>query len=719
MSNLNFLNQGQYEAVINTEGAVRIVAGPGSGKTNVTVCRVGYLVNDCGIDPSNILCITFTRKAAYELKDRLKKVIGEKASFVSIYTYHALCLKILQDDGEKILLPKKFQVMSEDDRRAVLKEIFKKLDDSVDREDIEYYLRGIEKVKRKNDYVVNMCSTENCRILEAAETDDDIIIEEFLQYQKKSFSLDFNDLLNFTIYLFEQRPGVLAKWQKKFNYILVDETQDTTFKEMKFIDMLAGLYGNLFVVGDPDQNIYEWRGSDVNVLVNFDKSHQPTKTIILNQNYRSTPQILHCANSLIDKNILRLKKDMFAENADGEPVIHYHMKNEYEEADKIAEIIKEIREKTNCSLSDFAILFRSSSLARVIETKLTKHGIPYEIVGGTKFFNRVVVRDIMAYLRLIVFDDDISFKCIISKPSRKFGERKLQRLLDLQTDKSLFNTLAENLDDPVFKNSKARDFVSLIIRVRKELNEHSLFECVNSILTESGYEEYIRKSGDTEDTDVLAEFKRIVCEYETANEGDVTFEEFINHIALQSADNGERSADAVKLMTIHTSKGQEFENVFVIGLSEKIFPSARTLEERKENGLEEERRLCYVAITRAKKRLFLFDSEGFGENFEKNKLPSRFLKDIGEENYTRIGKISEFLQWEADRYIRTHCGGEDSDNGFCEGDIVYHKQFGKGRVSEVNIQQGNCVVFFEKVCNVRMVTFEHLSKINNYKKNLY
>ena len=588
MSNLNFLNQGQYEAVINTEGAVRIVAGPGSGKTNVTVCRVGYLVNDCGIDPSNILCITFTRKAAYELKDRLKKVIGEKASFVSIYTYHALCLKILQDDGEKILLPKKFQVMSEDDRRAVLKEIFKKLDDSVDREDIEYYLRGIEKVKRKNDYVVNMCSTENCRILEAAETDDDIIIEEFLQYQKKSFSLDFNDLLNFTIYLFEQRPGVLVKWQKKFNYILVDETQDTTFKEMKFIDMLAGLYGNLFVVGDPDQNIYEWRGSDVNVLVNFDKSHQPTKTIILNKNYRSTPQILHCANSLIDKNILRLKKDMFAENADGEPVIHYHMKNEYEEADKIAEIIKEIREKTNCSLSDFAILFRSSSLARVIETKLTKHGIPYEIVGGTKFFNRVVVRDIMAYLRLIVFDDDISFKRIISKPSRKFGERKLQRLLDLQTDKSLFNTLAENLDDPVFKNSKARDFVSLIIRVRKELNEHSLFECVNSILTESGYEEYIRKSGDTEDTDVLAEFKRIVCEYETANEGDVTFEEFINHIALQSADNGERSADAVKLMTIHTSKGQEFENVFVIGLSEKIFPSARTLEERKENGLEEE-----------------------------------------------------------------------------------------------------------------------------------
>ena len=188
---------------------------------------------------------------------------------------------------------------------------------------------------------------------------------------------------------------------------------------------------------------------------------------------------------------------------------------------------------------------------------------------------------------------------------------------------------------------------------------------------------------------------------------------------MQSADNGERSADAVKLMTIHTSKGQEFENVFVIGLSEKIFPSARTLEERKENGLEEERRLCYVAITRAKKRLFLFDSEGFGENFEKNKLPSRFLKDIGEENYTRIGKISEFLQWEADRYIRTHCGGEDSDNGFCEGDIVYHKQFGKGRVSEVNIQQGNCVVFFEKVCNVRMVTFEHLSKINNYKKNLY
>lgn len=712
MTNLNFLNPNQLEAVMTTEGPVRILAGPGSGKTKTIAERATYLVNECGIAPSTILIVTFTNNAAKEIKRRLEKLIGFKSTFIMIYTYHGFGVKALKEDIEKFFFSVDFQILDLNGQKSILADIYQKHGLKLDYASFEFFLHEIAKIKRSRTYVAGMWNTENVQILDEIAGFDDEIIEEYLQRQKQLSALDFNDLLYFTIELFIRHPKVLAKWQNKINYIMVDEVQDTTKPEMQLINMLAKGHNNLFVVGDPDQNIFEWRGSDVNLFVNFDRTHENTKTITLDQNYRSTPQILNCANTLISKNCLRLNKTMFTLNPDGDPVVHYHLTNEQEEAEKIVSLIKEITEKHGDRLSDFAVLYRSSSLSRVIEKALVKHGIPYEIIGDVKFYERAVVRDVLAYLRLIVFDEDASFKRIISKPRRRFGDAKMEHLVKLQSGKSLYQTLKENIDAPKFKNTKAKEFVAMVENVRAKLEDISVYECVEMVLSKSGYETYIRELGDEEGLETFSEFKRIVYEYETSNEGDVTLRDLLNHIALQSADNGEEAVDKVKLMTIHTSKGKEFPNVFVPGFSERIFPSSRTLEEREESGLEEERRLCYVALTRAMKRLYLFDSECYGEGSEKCKLPSRFLKDIGEENYTRIGNISKSLQWEADMYIRSHCGRQISDKVFNTGDTVKHPAFGTGEIIYSDNAQGKYEVYFNSIRDSRVITAEFLSQYN-------
>ena len=710
MSKFENLNPNQLEAVMCTEGPVRLDAGPGSGKTNVVIHRTAFLINVCGIDPSNILIVTFTKNAAQEIKQRLEKLIGYKSSFVMVYTYHGFGVEVLKEDIDKFFLDKKFQIIDRNKQNDILAEIYKKHDLKLDYASFEYISKEIAKIKKDREYIYGIMNTENEPILDEYDGFDKEVIEEYLQYQKQHSALDFNDLLHFTIELFHQHPEVLEKWQKRINYIMVDEVQDTTNPEMYLIDMLAKGHGNLFVVGDPDQNIFEWRGSNVNLFIEFDKNHKNTKSITLDQNYRSTPQIINCANSLISKNSFRLDKTIFTLNPDGESVVHYHLTNEQEEAEKIASLIKEIKEKHGDRLSDFAILYRSSSLSRVIEKVFVKHGIPYEIVGSVKFYERQVVRDILAYLHLLAFDDDTSFKRIISKPARRFGEAKIEHLAKLQSDKSLYQTLKENINDPVFKSSKANEFIDVIERARILLETMSVYECVETLLSESGYEAYIRERGSEEDLEILYEFKRIVYEYEVNNEGDVTLEDLLNNIALQSADNGEEAPDKVKLMTIHTSKGKEFPNVFVLGFSERVFPSSKTLEERKNRGLEEERRLCYVALTRAMKRLFIFDSECYGDSNEKCKLPSRFLNEIGIENYTRIGTISRELQWRADDYIRSHCGETFFKETFRIGDIVKHPIFGVGEIVIADNFQRKYEVFFEKIKDSRVITAEFLSQ---------
>ena len=391
-------------------------------------------------------------------------------------------------------------------------------------------------------------------------------------------------------------------------------------------------------------------------------------------------------------------------------VYHYHEKNEYAEADRIIANIHQIRKETGCNYADFAVLYRSGFLSRVIEKKFTENGVPYEIFGGVKFYQRMEIQDVMAYLRLVAFDDDISFKRIVNKPRRKFGRIKLQRLLALQKDGiSLFQTLQDNLDDPTFKGSGAQVFVAVINEVRQLHQTIPLSECVERICTDSGYEKYIRELGDMERFENLSEFKRIASEYENNFGEQVSLKEFINQISLQSEDDGEEACDMVKLMTIHAAKGLEFPYVFIIGFSEGIFPSAKTIEERKKMGLEEERRLCYVAITRAEKRLFLLDSEGYTQN-GKQKLPSRFLKEIGEENYIRVGTISKELQYNADRYAAQLYDEPIVTPPKTAGARVTHPAFGEGEILGFGRNNNSYRVKFDKLSSEREISVDFFNR---------
>lgn len=376
MEFLKTLNSKQFEAVNATEGYVRVIAGAGSGKTKLLVSRYAYLVLDYGIDSSNILCVTFTNKAAAEMKKRIRDIIGGEHDTTLICTYHGFCARLLRENPEKLFLNKGFQIIDTSQQKAILEEIYQKYELKLDHASFENILKLIALEKKDSSYVPSMCNPAPCQILPTVETINQKIIEDFLQRQKAIYALDFHDLLNFAIYLLEKDEEIREKWQSRLNYIMVDEFQDSSSKEMKLIDILSDSYKNLMIVGDPDQNIYEWRGSDVKLLVDFDKDHAGCQTIFLNQNYRSTPQILQCANFLIDKNEMRLKKDLFTLAANGTEVYHYHSKSDSEETDIISDTIKKLVKSQKYKYSDIAILYRSSFLSRIVEKSLLKVEYP-------------------------------------------------------------------------------------------------------------------------------------------------------------------------------------------------------------------------------------------------------------------------------------------------------------------------------------------------------
>lgn len=715
MDYLAGLNVNQRQAVEFTEGYLRVIAGAGSGKTKLLVSRYAHLVKAYGIDSANILCVTFTNKAAGEMRRRINNLIGEEYDTSLICTYHGFCVKVLREDIDKLFYPKEFQVLDNVQQKGIIQEIYKKLELKLDYASFEHIMKIINGIKTDEWYVPRMSSTEKCQILNKIETFEDKIVEAYLQIQKRMFALDFSDLINFTLYLFGKFPEIKAKWQDKLNYIQVDEFQDSSRREMKLVDILCEKYGNLMIVGDPDQNIYQWRGSDVKLLVDFDKNHVPTHTIFLNQNYRSTSQILTCANKLIKKNGTRVEKELFTENTDTTPVIHFHMKNEYEEANNIVEQITKIRKETGCGYSSFAILYRSGVLSRVLENKLSENGIPYEIFGGLRFFQRMEVQDVLSYLRVIAYDDDLSFKRVINVPRRRFGRTKLVHLTEVQKDgESLYTTLKNNLNDPIFRQSDAGKFVDFIENMRKRYKSMDISEIIGETCSGSGYEKYISELGDMERFENLSEFKRISCEFEKNFGEDISLEEFLNQISLQISDEEDEDKEMVKLMTIHAAKGLEFPYVFVIGCSEGIFPSSKTIEERKIEGLEEERRLCYVAITRAEKQLFLSDSEGYTSS-GRAKMPSRFLSEIGEENYIRVGKISEELLHKVNEE-KTKNNQEIDSTKYKVGDVVEHPIFGKGVIREVDESRRSLKIQFAGVKRERNIAMNFFERKNEPEK---
>lgn len=698
---LKDLNERQKEAALETEGYVRVIAGAGSGKTKLLVSRYVYLVQEYGIDAGNILCVTFTNKAAAEMKRRIRRLIGDGNDVSLICTYHGFCHRLLRENPEKLFLSKQFQIIDTRQQKNIMDDIYQKHELKLNHATFEAMLKKIGWAKRDMEYVKRICNPGPGQILREIRDQDDLLVEEFLQRQKATCSLDFHDLISFALFLLENSSEIREKWQRRLNYIMVDEFQDSTAVEMRLVEVLSGMYRNLMIVGDPDQNIYEWRGSDVNLLVNFDKEHDPTKTIIMGQNYRSTPQILQCANTLIEKNKLRLKKDLFTDNPGGAPVVHYHSKDESEEMDHVIANIRQLREREGLKYSDFAIIYRASFLSRMAEKKLVEKNIPYEIYGGVRFYQRAEILDVLAYLKLIAYEDDESFRRVVNMPRRRFGRVKMNILEELRrqgdSTASLFSTLSGNLENREFSGSDVGDFVRFMESIRGRYKAMRISEIVNTLTETSGYEQYMRELGDEERLSNLVEFKRIANEFEREFGEDISLEEFLSQIALQSGEDSGESKDAVRLMTIHSSKGLEFPVVFILGFTEGVFPSAKTMGDRKELGLEEERRLCYVAITRAEKYLFLMESEGTSESGAR-KMVSRFLEDIGEQNYVRIGRISEDLRQASKKYAAKLDWDMQLETAGSRkvGDMVEHHIFGPGVIEAIDEKRGSYSIRFDR-----------------------
>lgn len=706
------LNEQQIEAVTATEGYVRIIAGAGSGKTKTLTHRYAYLVKAAGIHPGNILCVTFTNKAAGEMKRRVRAIVGDGYDTSLITTYHGFCVRVLREDIGRLFYPQSFPILDEADQKKILEEIYAELGIKLDRASFEKLLDSIHYFKSHETYVGmfvsgSFGSPQNDESLERR------VIRMYMEKQKKIFGLDFDDLISFTFDIFERYPEVLKKWQERLHYVQVDEFQDSSARELRLIKMLSDLHRNLFVVGDPDQNIYEWRGAAMEHLVRFDETFPGTNTILLNQNYRSTANILRAANTLIDHNKNRIKKSLFTTGEQGADVVHMHATSEGNEGRYIAEEIRRLVLRDSFAYRDIAVLYRSGFLSRFVEQALSAAAIPYELYGGLRFYERMEVRDALAYLKLVAYNDNVSLERIINTPRRSFGKKKLSLLKELAERDGLtyYETLVRYVSLPEFARSSVGDLVSLIEELRKSYETMPLSDIVETVLTRSGYESYIRENGSMERLDNLAEFKRTAVEAEQSFGEFYSLEEFLSQVALQSKnDESEENNDRVKLMTIHASKGLEFPVCFVCGFSEGIFPSGRTIEERKDAGLEEERRLCFVALTRAMRRLYLTDSEGTaaeGSSSPRQKRPSRFLFEIGEQNYVRIGTIPKELADEAAKRLSEDTEPAPQDGTLPIGSVIEHPVFGRGTIRDIDRDRHVYSILFEKSNSVKPVSMDY------------
>ena len=686
------LNESQMEAVTATEGYIRVIAGAGTGKTKALTHRYAYIVNELGISPSNILCITFTNKAANEMKKRIKAMLGEEFDTSFVATLHSFCTRILREEITKLFYPDNFIVLDNIDQKNILEEIYEEMGIKMDTASFKFMIDQIKFYKNQITYVEYLADPNFDYSTLKPQSKTDAIIFRYIQKQRKYFGLDFFDLINFTIHLFRKYPDVLLKWQKKLCYIMVDEFQDITVKEFKLIRRLSEYNRNLFVVGDPDQNIYEWRGANMSVIVDFEawlnnecfenQLGLTARDIILNRNYRSASPIISVANSLIEKNRNRVKKELYT-NAPGSKVQYLHAKNDKEE---IKYICSQIRKHIEAGgkYADFAVLYRSTYVSRFVEQGFLAENIPYVVYGGVGFYERTEIKDVLSYMRLVDnTGDDLSFKRIINVPRRKIGKIKLKTLAEYaeRNNTSLYDALKANCESDTFKGCKAKEFVATIEKLREKAEELSVSELLQHIIKDTGYELYIRESGDIDRLDNVTELLRSIVAQETEFGEHLSLSAFLQNLTLLRDSDVEDASDRVKIMTIHTSKGLEFDNVFLVGLTEGSFPSARSLEERKNEALEEERRLCFVAVTRAKKRLYLTESEGFGvKGF--SKVPSRFLFDIDKSLLEQIGVIPDGIKAE---YMMIARKFDKTDTEVYKvGDQVRHKIFGEGIIEEVD-----------------------------------
>lgn len=708
------LNEAQLEAVTTTEGYVRVIAGAGSGKTRALTSRYAYIVETIGINPSNILCVTFTNKAAKEMRNRVKKLIHGNFDLSYISTYHGFCVKVLREDINKLKYPKNFVIMDVEDQKIVLRSIYREMNLSAKDFTFKQILRYISKQKNQLEYLEYILESKKKNPKNPIEK----IFIRYLEKQQRNFALDFDDLINFTLYIFNKFPDVLEKWQKRLHYIQVDETQDSSVKQFTLVEMLSNIHKNLFVVGDPDQTIYEWRGAKPEILVDFDKIFPDSKTILMNQNYRSTPNILNLGNHIIKNNKIRVDKDMFTQNTTGVDVVHFHAKNELDEGIWIAKEIKTLVSKKKISFSDFAILYRANFLSRRIEQAFIKEDIPYIIYGGIRFFERKEIKDILSYLRIIEIGDNISFLRVINTPRRGLGKVFIENLTRIAENEntSYYETLKNNISTKELNRSGAQEFICFIEKYKKTKDNRNISDLVKDILDKSGLTESYRTDGDTDRLDNIKELQNSIISTENEEGEKLSLAKYLQDISLYtSMDVKDENKKSVKLMTIHSSKGLEFPYVFLCGFTEGIIPSAMSIKERRAKAIEEERRLTYVAITRAEKGFYMTESEGYNFTTNSDKYPSRFLFEINDKFFVQKGELNQEIIDEAKAILNSSANSSLKEN-FKVGDFVNHQLFGKGEIKSSNVDKGEYLIDF-KTIGIKPINFEFkgLTKINNEK----
>ena len=708
---LQGLNASQLEAVTTTEGFVRVIAGAGSGKTRALSHRFAFLVNEIGILPGNILCVTFTNKSANEMRQRIHMLTGDNDTGY-INTFHGFCVSVLQEDSHAVQYPKSFLVLDNADIDAMLGTIYEER--GLTLRDMTYGqardMIEIRKIFREPQYYLDMITMSLDTLREKylkARDPADIIFYGYLYREKKCFGLDYNDLIKFSLYIFSQNPEIRLKWQSRLEYIMIDEFQDIDDLQYELMCVLCGYHKNLFIVGDPDQTIYTWRGANVKYLLDFENHFPGAKTVMMMDNYRSTPQILDAANSLISKNTIRIKKDLIPTQPDGFVPVCHHAKTTAEEAQWIAGKIEDLHTQKEIPYRDITVLYRAHHVTRSVEEAFLKKEIPYTIYSGVQFFGRMEIKDALSYLRMIAYKDDLSFTRIVNRPRRNMGERRMAFLREMAeaTKMSLYETLVRYIDNDIFKGTRAGQFIALIERFSSDYSGRPVSEVLSAVLDESGYETALRTEGSQERLDNLAELKQSVYIYETTCGEETTLEDYLRHAALFSnSDADAGTADKVRLMTIHTAKGLEFPYVFLCGMNEGIFPSRRT---RTLEGMEEERRLAFVALTRARKGLYL--SEAQGRNFDGSpRYPSRFVLDIDPALISFVPDMDEDLIREAKASIRLSSRGLRSENDtdlLQEGDRIRHRVFGPGTIRGVDRDRSAYIIRFDDMDTDRRITF--------------
>ncbi len=706
---LSSLSPAQREAVTTTEGFVRVIAGAGSGKTRVLTRRFAYLVNELGILPGNILCVTFTNKSAGEMRQRIRALTGDNDGGY-INTFHGFCVAVLQEDSHAVQYPKSFLVLDNADIDAMLQLIYEErgltlrdMTFSAARDMIE-----IRKLFQEPEYYRDLIalSLEELRAkYDRASAAGDVIFYGYLYQEKKCFGLDYNDLIKFSLYIFQENEAIKLKWQQRLEYIMIDEFQDIDLLQYQLMEVLCGYHKNLFIVGDPDQTIYTWRGANIKYLMDFDPKFPDVKTIFLLENYRSTPEILAAANSLIEKNASRIPKELRPTLPPGGPVVCHFGKHPEAEAQWIAGQLQALHE-SGIPYRDMTILYRAHYVTRPVEEALLAAKIPYTLYSGVQFFNRAEIKDALSYLRMIAYQDDLSFRRVANVPKRNLGKRRMAYLEEYaqRENCSLYRALTDNLEDPIFKGTRAQNFVSLIQSFSAGYGERPISEVLSALLSASGYEAMLRTEGSQERLDNLAELKQSVYEYETTCGEETTLEHYLAHVALFTNRDTPERGDQVKLMTVHAAKGLEFPYAFLCGMNEGVFPSRKvhTIPE-----MEEERRLAYVAMTRAQKGLFL--SEGDGRSFDGTpRYPSRFLLDIDPTLLQYTHPPREGLIREASEYIRHSQSGLSAQSPagrFSPGQRVRHAMFGLGTVLEADLDRGAHVVQFDSMSTPRKISF--------------